>query len=194
MTSAIPQTGPSQAPPPGGPADPSMEDILASIRRILSEDESEQAAGAPAEAQAGSGSGVLALDPSMLVEEPAPAPVPVPVPMAPPRLEPPLPGMQAPRAAEPPPPAPPPPARAPDVSLMAPETAAAAASSVGSLLRTLVSERQQVAVHRGGPTLEDMVREELRPLLKQWLDTNLPAMVERQVRAEIERVVGRGLA
>jgi cell pole-organizing protein PopZ len=35
------------------------------------------------------------------------------------------------------------------------------------------------------------VRAELRPLLKQWLDTNLPGMVERLVRVEIERVVGR---
>ncbi len=46
-------------------------------------------------------------------------------------------------------------------------------------------------VRSGGPTIEDLVREELRPLLKQWLDTNLPPMVERLVRTEIERVVGR---
>jgi len=197
MTPATPQPGPSQASPPGGAADPSMEDILASIRRILSEDETEQAAGAAAEPPTGSGSGVLALDPSMLVEEPAAAPPP-PTPMAALRVEPPLPGMHAPRAAEPPPSAPPPPPAPPphaaEESLLAPETAAAASSSVGSLLRTLVSERQQVAVHRGGPTIEDLVREEIRPLLKQWLDSNLPALVERHVRAEIERVVGRGAA
>jgi len=35
------------------------------------------------------------------------------------------------------------------------------------------------------------VREELRPLLKSWLDSNLPALVERIVRAEIQRVVER---
>jgi hypothetical protein len=46
-------------------------------------------------------------------------------------------------------------------------------------------------VHTGGPTIEDIVREELRPLLKAWLDANLPPMVERLVRTEIERVVGR---
>jgi cell pole-organizing protein PopZ len=45
----------------------------------------------------------------------------------------------------------------------------------------------------GGPTLEDMVREEIRPLLKAWLDENLPPVVERLVRAEIERVVGRAV-
>ena len=37
-------------------------------------------------------------------------------------------------------------------------------------------------------TLEDLVREMLRPMLKSWLDDNLPGMVERLVRAEIERV------
>ena len=37
-------------------------------------------------------------------------------------------------------------------------------------------------------TLEDLVKEMLRPMLKAWLDDNLPSMVERIVRAEIERV------
>jgi uncharacterized protein len=37
-------------------------------------------------------------------------------------------------------------------------------------------------------TLEDLVKELLRPMLKSWLDENLPPMVERLVRAEIERV------
>ena len=37
-------------------------------------------------------------------------------------------------------------------------------------------------------TLEDLVKELLRPMLKEWLDDNLPSMVERMVRQEIERV------
>ena len=37
------------------------------------------------------------------------------------------------------------------------------------------------------------MRAELRPLMKEWLDANLPPMVERLVRAEIERVVGRAV-
>ena len=37
-------------------------------------------------------------------------------------------------------------------------------------------------------TLEDLVKEMLRPMLKSWLDDNLPGLVERIVRAEIERV------
>ena len=48
-------------------------------------------------------------------------------------------------------------------------------------------------VYSGGPTIEDIVREELRPMLKAWLDSNLPPLVERLVRAEIERVVGRAV-
>jgi hypothetical protein len=76
--------------------------------------------------------------------------------------------------------------------LIAPEAAAAAVASVGALVRTLTAERS-MQVHSGGPTIEDIVREELRPLLKQWLDVNLPPLVERLVRAEIERVVGRAV-
>ena len=49
-------------------------------------------------------------------------------------------------------------------------------------------------MHRGGPTIEDLVREEIRPLLKEWLDAHLPPLVERLVRAEIERVVGRAVS
>ena len=57
-------------------------------------------------------------------------------------------------------------------------------------MRTL-AEHQSLSVYRGGPTLEDIVRDEMRPILKTWLDENLPPMVERLVRSEIERVVGR---
>jgi uncharacterized protein len=43
-------------------------------------------------------------------------------------------------------------------------------------------------LNKNARTLEDLVQEMLRPMLKQWLDQNLPAIVERLVRAEIERV------
>jgi uncharacterized protein len=69
----------------------------------------------------------------------------------------------------------------------------AAAGSIGALIRSISSDRQ-IAVGRAGLTLEDLVREELRPLLKSWLDTNLPALVERIVRAEIQRVIERSTA
>lgn len=189
--------------PQGGGGDPSMEDILASIRRILSEDEAESPQGA-----APAPHDVVPLDPSMLVEEseshiPPPPPSP-PVPAPPPAVEaaapqvPPSPSSSPSPAVPAPSPVPPSPAPVPEAStqsgLLAPEVAEKASSSVGSLLRTLASERQQVAVRAGGPTIEDLMREEIRPLLKAWLDANLPQLVERLVRAEIERVVGRALS
>lgn|SRR5579872_3199998 len=160
--------------------DPSMEDILASIRRILSEDEVAPPAGAapPHKPDVESGDGVLVLDPTMMVPEPTPVVEEAPVAEPPMRAE-----LQAEHPAVPvvvPPP----------TGLVAPEAAAAAASSVWSLVQTLAAERY-TQVRSGGPTIEDLVREEIRPLLKQWLDVHLPPLVERLVRAEIERVVGR---
>ena len=64
--------------------------------------------------------------------------------------------------------------------LLSQETSAAVDSAFNALAQT-------VLVHNAR-TLEDLVREMLRPLLKSWLDDNLPSMVERLVRAEIERV------
>jgi len=69
--------------------------------------------------------------------------------------------------------------------LMSSATSAAVDSAFNALAQT-------VLVHNAR-TLEDLVREMLRPMLKVWLDDNLPGMVERLVRAEIERVSrGRG--
>lgn len=168
---------PVNPPPATAGTDPSMEDILASIRRILSDDE-QAAPGSPAASTATGGhDDVLPLSEDMLVPS---APPSTPAPMAaPPAASPPH--AVAPAAPEP---------AAPE-RLVAPEAAAAAASSVSSLVRTLVQERETLAVHRGGPTIEEIVREEIRPLLKEWLDSNLPPLVERLVRAEIERVLGR---
>ena len=174
-----------------------MEDILASIRRILNEEDTKPAdvvpEAAPAAAPEPEPEDVFELDSSMILPEPdvdAPGPVPVPPPILAEPVSAPVPSMQA-AIATPPPVAVAIPEPAPTVStLVAPEAAAAAAMSVGALLRTLASERT-TAVSRGGPTIEDLVREEMRPLLKDWLDTHLPPMVERLVRAEIERVVSR---
>jgi uncharacterized protein len=148
-----------------------MEDILASIRRILSEDESPAPVREPPAADNASGDeGVLVLDPGMMVPDPS---------------------HEAEAVAEPPAEIPPPPTAELTPTLVAPATAAASASSVGSLMRTLAERTRHV--HSGGPTIEDIVREELRPLLKAWLDLHLPPLVERVVRAEIERVVSRSV-
>jgi cell pole-organizing protein PopZ len=73
----------------------------------------------------------------------------------------------------------------PDFSLLSGATTAAVDSAFNTLAQT-------VLVHNAR-TLEDLVREMLRPMLKSWLDDNLPSIVERIVRAEIERVSrGRG--
>jgi len=66
---------------------------------------------------------------------------------------------------------------------------AATSAAVDSAFNTLA----QTVLVQNGRTLEDLVREMLRPMLKTWLDDNLPSLVERLVRAEIERVSrGRG--
>jgi cell pole-organizing protein PopZ len=79
-------------------------------------------------------------------------------------------------------------------ALLAPAAAAAAAASVDALLRQLNDERR--ALLQSGPsapslTIEEVVRSELRPFLKAWLDENLPPLVERLVRVEITRLIGR---
>src|SRR6516165_8926532 len=58
-----------------------------------------------------------------------------------------------------------------------------ATAAIGSAFNTL---SETVKQHQ--PSLEDVVRETLRPMLKSWLDENLPRVVERMVQAEIERV------
>lgn len=166
---------PAAGSPPGVASDQSMEDILASIRRILNEDEAAPAAPAPAEAAPAADEPLLLTEDMMVAAPDDPAPASAPAAAAP----------------EPPPAADaPPPAMAAADALLAPAVAAAAAASVGQLLRAVSSERGAM-VSRGGPTIEDVVREELRPLLKDWLDQHLPGIVERLVRAEIERVAGR---
>jgi cell pole-organizing protein PopZ len=48
-------------------------------------------------------------------------------------------------------------------------------------------------VPAGGRSLEDVVVDAMRPMLKQWLDANLPAMVESMVAREISRITGKRL-
>jgi cell pole-organizing protein PopZ len=77
-------------------------------------------------------------------------------------------------------------------ALVAPAAAAAAAASVEALMRELSQSRSLLNTPTA-PTIEDVVRGEIRPLLKAWLDEHLPTMVERLVRAEIERLVSRSM-
>jgi cell pole-organizing protein PopZ len=154
-----------------------MEDILASIRRILDDE-------TPAETPSGAaGEEVLDLSETMLVPEdrtakPAAEPTPSP-------------------AAAPPATPAPEPAAAPPAVEAGGLIGAAAATAAGASLAALraatgaaaaAPARPETLVGYANLTLEQMVREEIRPLLKAWLDENLPPLVERLVKAELERI------
>lgn len=199
------------------PNEPSMEEILASIRRIISDDEGKPAETRPDDApepapvaaviEAPSNDDDvldLAIEatrvqqpviPDMPAPEPAPpvkdddidflemsAPAPEPVLTVVPEAPRPQP---APAIAMEPPPAPAAPAL--DMAdLLSEQSSAAVNAAFGQLAHTVLSNNAR--------TLEDLVKDMLKPMLKGWLDDNLPTMVERLVRAEIERVArgGRG--
>ena len=69
--------------------------------------------------------------------------------------------------------------RGPEAGLLSREATAAVDTAFNTLAQT---------VKKHEPTLEDVVRETLRPMLKSWLDENLPSFVEQMVQSEIERV------
>ena len=164
--------------------EPTMEEILASIRRIISEDDVEQAEeveeedGFPPPAP-------VEPEPEIEDEPPQPEPVRQPEPEPEPDLEPepedvldltdridPVGDIEPLRTGP---------------ALVSDPTAAAAAAAFGHLSASLLMPHDL-------RTLEDVVRELLRPLLKQWLDDHLPDIVEAQVQAEIERISRGGRA
>jgi len=73
-----------------------------------------------------------------------------------------------------------------DPGMMSAEATAAANAAFSRLTDALMGQSM------GGRPIEDVAREMLRGMLKQWLDENLPALVEHLVREEIERVARRG--
>jgi hypothetical protein len=187
-----------------------MEEILASIRRIISDDQESAKAAQPARTapapEPAEEDEVLDLamvakpapKPSLDLEhedvafrdgdpneidfdsiafDEAPEPEPEPEPAYEPEPEP---------AYQPPPPMPA--ARAPEPSfedrLVSAATDASVSQAFNMLAHTVLSNNAR--------TLEDLVKEMLRPMLKAWLDDNLPTIVERMVRAEIERVARGG--
>jgi cell pole-organizing protein PopZ len=187
-----------------GPAnDPSMDDILASIRKIISDDEARaQASGAappasqPAEAGTasapppGTRDDVLLL--TELLDEPATG--------LPPLQAPGQPAQATPIAAERPAAAVEPPMKQPpaDQSLVESSAAGLAASAFDRLNQAVQGSVSQPAASDPGPSvgpsgrnLEDIVKELLRPMLKEWLDKNLPTVVERSVEREIVRLTRR---
>ena len=201
--------------------EPTMEEILASIRRIISEDEApaETAAAAPAP------------EPEIAAEpEPAPAyaPEPEPEPITPAFAEAPAeeaiaaeddvleltdryeapeaesigdldvaapepePFPEAPAAVEPAYEAEPEPAYAAPApsseTLVGDAAAGSAASAFAGLAASLRQPEPAPFSGAAGPTIDELARQLLRPMLKDWLDANLPAIVEAQVRKEVERI------
>ncbi|WP_443747311.1 DUF2497 domain-containing protein [Asticcacaulis solisilvae] len=170
--------------------EPTMEEILASIRRIISEDDAPEDGGAQAAPEpAAAAAPAPAPEPEMEDEdgedvleltetweapksdvvgdieayEPEPEPEPEPAP--------------APRPA--------PVAAAPSAGLVSERTAASASSAFGALTGA-------IRVPKSDRTLEDVTSDLLRPLLQAWLDENLPRIVEEQVRIEVERLSRQG--
>ena len=133
-----------------GAREPSMEDILASIKRVIAE-EKEVRAAAPPPSDDPAEEDVLELDETME------APAAPPVDLGPPLLE----------------------DEAADESRMRLEQLASVAAAAPP-------------APQGNP-LEDMVRDMLRPILKQWLDDHLPGIVDEHVKREIHRITGRPL-
>jgi hypothetical protein len=212
------------------PSEPSMEEILASIRRIIADDEVKPAEDSAAEAAPAPEASAppdidddvldLGAEASLIPAPAAEAPVEPPAAPEPAAAEPvaeqpaqaaaadsgdiefldpvELPPEPQPVAVAPPPQAfaPPPmpafvasdppasPAPFDMAQLLSDQASSSVNNAFGQLAHTVLSNNAR--------TLEDLVKDMLKPMLKTWLDDNLPTMVERLVRAEIERVARGG--
>jgi cell pole-organizing protein PopZ len=168
--------------------EPTMEEILASIRRIISEDDVPAEGAAPAEAEPEPEAALAAaafepapeeeddgvLELTERVETLGDLDVYTPTVSEEPEEPPPVAAAAAEYEPEPAP-------VAPGEGLVGPIAASAAASAFGQLSAA-------IQMPADGRTLEDVVRELLRPLLKDWLDSNLPQIVQATVDREVERI------
>lgn len=163
--------------------EPSIEEILASIRQIISDDDEKETE-----------------EPVAAAPPPAPEPVFEPAPEPEPEPEEDVLELTDPIIDEPieidlqetPPPPPP-----REVEMEAPKqkdpsegilTESARAATLSSMAR--LAGNMPISRHReyGNITLEDLVREMLHPMLRDWLSDNLPPMVERMVQKELEKL------
>ena len=137
------------------PRDPSMEDILASIKRVIAEEKELRAAVPPPMPE-------LEDDDEDVLELDHPV-------------------AQEPVAADPP------------IELGEPLMDDQAADSSRSRLEQLSSVAAAAPPPPAVNPLEEMLRDMLRPALKQWLDEHLPRIVDEHVRREISRITGKPL-
>ncbi len=173
-------------------AESSMEESLASIRRVLSEDEEAEAeAKAPAEPEPEEEMDMAAAMEEMEPEpipEPAPAPAPVATPSPAPEPEPTLNEnileLTQQMIAQAP----------PDIgageSILSTAPSQDSTDALQELAKALLSKRD-IAIGNRDMTLEGLIREIFRPLLREWLDQNLPYLIERLVKKEIDHMVNR---
>ena len=203
------------APAPEAP--PAEDDMAAAMEAMEAEEPEEEmdmaAAMESMEAEEPAAPEAAPIQVELAEDEPEPAPVaaePAPTPVA---------AAAAPAAAAPTPvavaaPAPPPPAPArpggePDISsildltkemitsvpagsegLVSTATYRASTDVLGDLARAILGQRE-LQVGGSDITLEGMVREMMRPLLKEWLDQNLPYLIERLVKKEIDLMINQ---
>ena len=78
-----------------------------------------------------------------------------------------------------------------EAALINPHAATSMRDSLAALSALAQPGARPQIVRSGETSLEDLVRDLLRPALAQWLDTNLPPLVERLVAEEIARIVGK---
>lgn len=180
--------------------EPSIEEILASIRQIISDDdevEEKETLESPVRDRTND---VLALTEDDLAEQDDPEEEPEPYLNEDPDIE-----LRDPEEEAPAPYVPPEPEPEPEVFTQPePEPAAPArpvpsdilsssaqAAAMGSLAK--LTKRMPINSSRSydGVTLEDIVRETLNPMLREWMDDNLPNMVERIVQKELEKLARR---
>ncbi|WP_426041089.1 DUF2497 domain-containing protein [Brevundimonas sp. TWP2-3-4b1] len=186
--------------------EPTMEEILASIRRIISEDDAPAAESAPApepEPVEAASPALMDETPSMQEPEPEeeildltdryeapaaetigdldvigpadePEPEPFPTSFAKPERA---------TAREPATSA----SSVPYDSLVG-ESASAASANAFAGLSAAFRQPEPVPTGGVGPTIDDLARSLLRPMLKDWLDANLPGIVEAAVKKEVERI------
>ena len=145
------------------PGEPSVEDILVSIKKVIARD---APADPPADAAAAEDEVLDLATSAHMVEE-------ADVPDEPDAAD------EADDAAMDAPP------------LLAPERREGMRESLAALAILAQPGAAPRIVRSGETSLEGLTRELLRPALAEWLDQNLPAMVERLVSAEIARIVGK---
>ena len=73
-------------------------------------------------------------------------------------------------------------------SLVGDSAAASAATAFAGFASAIRKPEPMEASSGSGPTVDELARSLLRPMLREWLDANLPAIVEAQVRKEVERI------